>query len=61
MTGLDDVVINELVRDSTVCWRLIVDTIVKMATLVNKDDLPHSPKKGHDTRVTVARGGKYTL
>ena len=45
MTGLDDVVMS----------------IVKMATLVNKDDLPQSSKKGHDTRVTVARGGKYTL
>lgn len=33
-----------------------------MATFVNEDGLPQSPRKGYDTRVIVARGsGKYTL
>ena len=41
---------------------LFEDTFVKMATFVNEDDLPQSPRKGYDTRVIVARGGgKYTL
>ena len=30
-----------------------------MATFVNEDDLPQSRRKGNDTRVIVARGGKY--
>ena len=58
---LQDVVTNELVRDSAVCLRLTVDAIVKMATFRNGDDLPQSPRKGMETRVILACGGKFTF
>ena len=58
---LQDVVTNELVRDSAVCLRLTVDAIVKMATFSNEDDLPQSPRKGMETRVILACGGKFTF
>ena len=58
---LQDVVTNELVRDSAVCLRLTVDAIVKMATFTNEDDLPQSPRKGMETRVILACGGKFTF
>ena len=58
---LQDVVTNELVRDSAVCLRLTVDAIVKMATFTNEDDLPQSPRKGMGTRVILACGGKFTF
>ncbi|PFX12223.1 Kelch-like protein 3 [Stylophora pistillata] len=59
--SLQDIVTNELVRDSAVCLRLTVDATFKMATFVNEDDLPQSSRKGTDTRVIVVRGGKYTF
>ena len=58
---LQDVVTNELVRDSAVCLRLTVDAIVKMATFTNEDDLPQSPRKGMGTRIILACGGKFTF
>ena len=58
---LQDVVTNELVRDSAGCLRLTLDAIAKMASFVNEDDLPQSPRKGLETRVIVACGGKYTF
>ena len=59
--SLQDIVTNELVRDSAVCLRLTVDATFKMATFVNEDVLPQSPRKGLDTHVIVVRGGKYTF
>ena len=58
---LQDVVTNELVRDSAVCLRLTVDAIVKMATFASEDDLPQTPRKGLETRVILACGGKFTF
>ena len=58
---LQDVVTNELVRDSAVCLRLTVDAIVKMATFASEDDLPQTPRKGLETRVISACGGKFTF
>ncbi|XP_022808536.1 kelch-like protein 12 [Stylophora pistillata] len=58
---LQDVVTNELVRGNAVCLRLTVDAIVKMATFASEDDLPQPPRKGLETRVILACGGKYTF
>ena len=58
---LQDVVTNELVRDSAVCLRLTVDAIVKMATFASEDDLPQTPRKGLETRVILACGGRFTF
>ncbi|XP_078353489.1 kelch-like protein 11 [Oculina patagonica] len=56
-----DVVTNELVRENSVCLRLISDSI-KLTTFASEDDdLPLSPRKGLETRVIVACGGKYTF
>ena len=57
---LQNVATNELVRDSVVCLGLTEDANMKMAAFVDDDDLPQSPRKGHDTRVIVVRGGKHT-
>ena len=58
---LEDVVRNELVRENLACAKLVMDAIVKMATFTSEDDLPQSPRKGLETRVILARGGKYTI
>ena len=57
-----DVVTNELVRENPSCLRLVSDAIkLTSFTSENNNDLPQSPRKGLETRVIVARGGKYTL
>ena len=58
---LEDVVTNELVRENSACVKLVMDAAMKMATFVDEDHLPQSPRKGQETRVIVARGGKYTF
>ncbi|PFX12225.1 Kelch-like protein 12 [Stylophora pistillata] len=58
---LEDVVTNELVRENFSCVKLLLEATTKMATFVDDDDLPKSPRKGYDTRVIVVRGGKYTF
>ena len=58
---LEDVVTNELVRENSACVKLVVDAAMKMATFVDEDHLPQLPRKGQETRVIVARGGKYTF
>ena len=58
---LEDVVTNELVRENFACVKLVMDAAVKIATFVDEDHLPQSPRKGLETRVIVARGGKYTF
>ncbi|PFX13854.1 hypothetical protein AWC38_SpisGene22030 [Stylophora pistillata] len=57
---LEDVVTKELVRDTAVCLRLTLDATITMATFAG-DDVPKSPRKGHYTRVIVARGDKYAF
>ena len=59
--SLEDVVTNELVRENSACVKLVMDAAMKMATFVDEDHLPQSPRKGQETRVIVARGGKYTF
>ena len=56
--SLEDVVTNELVRENSACVKLVMDAAMKMATFVDEDHLPQSPRKGQETRVIVARGGK---
>ena len=58
---LEDVVTNELVRENSACVKLVMDAAMKMATFVDEDHLPQLPRKGQETRVIVARGGKYTF
>ena len=58
---LEDVVTNELVRENSACVKLVMDATMKMATFVDEDHLPQLPRKGQETRVIVARGGKYTF
>ena len=58
---LEDVVTNELVRENLACVKLVMDATVKMATFTSDDDLPQSPRKGLETRVILARGGKFTF
>ena len=58
---LEDVVTNELVRKNFACVKLVMDAAMKIATFVDEDHLPQSPRKGLETRVIVARGGKYTF
>ena len=58
---LEDVVTNELVRENFACVKLVMDAAMKIATFVDEDHLPQSPRKGLETRVIVARGGKYTF
>ena len=58
---LDDVVTNELVRENLACVKLVMDAAMKIATFADEDHLPQSPRKGLETRVIVARGGKYTF
>ena len=58
---LEDVVTNELVRENSACVKLVMDATMKMATFEDEDHLPQLPRKGHETRVIVARGGKYTF
>ena len=58
---LEDVVTNELVRENSACVKLVMDAAMKMATFLDEDHLLQSPRKGQETRVIVARGGKYTL
>ena len=58
---LEDVVTNELVRENLACVKLVMDAIVKMATFASEDDLPQSPRKGLETRVILACGGKFTF
>ncbi|XP_022810560.1 kelch-like protein 2 [Stylophora pistillata] len=58
---LEDIVTNELVRENLACVKLVMEATTKMATFVDDDDLPKSPRKGYDTRVIVARGGKCTF
>ena len=59
--SLEDVVTNELVRENSACVKLVMDAAMKMATFVDEDHLLQSPRKGQETRVIVARGGKYTF
>ena len=59
--SLEDVVTNELVRENSACVKLVMDAAMKMATFVDEDHLPQLPRKGQETRVIVARGGKYTF
>ena len=58
---LEDVVTNELVRENLACVKLVMDAAMKIATFADEDHLPQSPRKGLETRVIVARGGKYTF
>ena len=58
---LEDVVTNELVRENLACVKLVMDAIVKMATFASEDDFPQSPRKGLETRVILACGGKFTF
>ena len=58
---LEDVVTNELVRENLACVKLVMDATVKMATFASEDDLPQSPRKGLETRVILACGGKFTF
>ena len=58
---LEDVVTNELVRENSACVKLVMDAAMKMATFFDEDHLLQSPRKGQETRVIVARGGKYTF
>ena len=58
---LEDIVTNELVRENSACVKLVMDAAMKMATFVDEDHLLQSPRKGQETRVIVARGGKYTF
>ena len=58
---LEDVVTNELVHENPACVRQALKVTVKMATFVDEEDLPQSPRKGLNTRVIVACGGKYTF
>ena len=58
---LEDVVRNELVRENFACVKLVMDAAMKIATFADEDHLPQSPRKGLETRVIVARGGKYTF
>ena len=58
---LEDVVTNELVRENLACVKLVMDAIMQMATFVNEDDFLQPPRRCLDTRVIVARGGKYTF
>ena len=58
---LEDVVTNELVRENLACVKLVMDAAIKIATFADEDHLPQSPRKGLETRVIVARGGKYTF
>ena len=58
---LEDVVTNELVRENSACVKLVMDAAMKMATFLDEDHLLQSPRKGQETRVIVARGGKYTF
>ena len=55
---LKDVVTNELVRENLACVKLVMDAAMKMATLIDEDHLPQLSRKGQETRVIVARGGK---
>ncbi|XP_022808531.1 kelch-like protein 2 [Stylophora pistillata] len=59
--SLQDIVTNELVRGNFACVKLVMDAAMKMAVFVDEDHLPQSPRKGLETRVIVARGGKYTF
>ena len=52
---------NELVRENFACVKLVMDATVKMATFASEDDLPQSPRKGLETRVILACGGKFTF
>ena len=58
---LEDVVTNELVRENSACVKLVMDAAMKVATFLDEDHLLQSPRKGQETRVIVARGGKYTF
>ena len=58
---LEDVVTNELVRENLACVKLVMDAIVKMATFASEDDFPQSPRKGLETRVILACGGRFTF
>ena len=58
---LEDVVTNELVRENSACVKLVMDAAMKMATFLDEDHLLQSSRKGQETRVIVARGGKYTF
>ena len=58
---LEDVVTNELVRENLACVKLVMDATVKMATFTSEDDLPQSPRKGLETRVILACGGRFTF
>ena len=58
---LEDVVTNELVRENLACVKLVMDATVKMATFASEEDLPQSPRKGLETRVILACGGKFTF
>ena len=58
---LEDVVTNELVRENLACVKLVMDATVKMATFASEEDLPRSPRKGLETRVILACGGKFTF
>ena len=58
MIMLEDVVTNELVRENLACVKLVMDAAMKMATLIDEDHLPQLSRKGQETRVIVARGGK---
>ncbi len=55
-----DVVTNELVRENSGCLKLTLDA-TKLTTFASEDDLLQSPRKGLETRVIVACGGKYSF
>ncbi|XP_022799759.1 kelch-like protein 2 [Stylophora pistillata] len=58
---LKEVVTNELVRENFASVKLVMNALINMVTTADDDDLPKSPRKGYDTRVIVARGGKSTF
>ena len=55
-----DVVTNELVKENTDCFNLISKAI-EVTGFASAENIPKSPRRGLETRVIVARGGKYTF
>jgi len=55
-----DVVTNKLVQENSDCFKLISKAI-KLPGCLSEENFPQSPRKGFETRVIVACGGKYTL
>ncbi|XP_078353487.1 kelch-like protein 11 [Oculina patagonica] len=57
---LIDVVTNEFVRENSDCLKLALDAI-KLTSFTSENDRPQTPRKGLETHVIVACGGKYTF